>query len=711
MDDLFDVAVLGTTATAAAFAAAAARAGKRVVHLDAHDFYGGADASLPLPQFLRLLGEVSSGGVGGGGGAVAAAAPAAVLPPGLSVSLELPAQLSGDALRASLLSVHRAGAPSPPSPSPTPIPSSLPADVDRVARKVIVDLRPRFTLARGPLTDLLVRSGVANYVEYKPLDGAFVVAAAAGGARGSSPWRLRRVPASKADIFGDADLSLLEKRRLMKFLLFAHDAHVAAEQAAEEARQAEEEKEAAAQAEREAEARRREATGSASSSSSASAPTSSSASALPASSSSSSSSSAAAAAAVGGLNERTLGAGRSLLRPQNKATPAFDVAAFAAQPLGVFLRHASVTGPLHRMLAHAVALQEEAGSDGGDALPSPPSSLPNAPPSFNDRALNAADGMARIQRYLGALGRFGSTAFLANLYGSGEVPQAFSRLCAVNGGIYMLRTAPTAWLLGTHEEGGDAKGVEQASVPSATTSTPADPRPLLCALRTDADGGLVLRCRHVVAEARYLPREWVAAGERRAGCALPGRRLVVALCLARTRLALDGLGAAPARREGGEEEENDAGRTGGWGAADATTSTASAGTAPPPELVHIVVPPHTAPTSFRRALYVVQQGTSTNACPAGLHIVHVLAHTAGSAEADVEEAVAAVERTVRHLFGGAEETRRTEGVGGEGGGGGGEGRSPRPRRPLPGAASTAFPRRRAPRRDLPCPRWCRVPPT
>ena len=42
------------------------------------------------------------------------------------------------------------------------------------------------------------------------------------------------------------------------------------------------------------------------------------------------------------------------------------------------------------------------------------------------------------------MGRFGTTAFLTTLYGSGEVPQAFCRLCAVNGGIYLLRKAPLA---------------------------------------------------------------------------------------------------------------------------------------------------------------------------------------------------------------------------------------------------------------------------
>jgi RAB protein geranylgeranyltransferase component A len=37
-----------------------------------------------------------------------------------------------------------------------------------------------------------------------------------------------------------------------------------------------------------------------------------------------------------------------------------------------------------------------------------------------------------------SLGRFGNTPFLWPMYGSGELPQAFCRLCAVFGGVYYL---------------------------------------------------------------------------------------------------------------------------------------------------------------------------------------------------------------------------------------------------------------------------------
>jgi hypothetical protein len=59
----FDLVVLGTSLRLSLVAAAAARAGRRVAHLDANDFYGARDAALPLPQLRELL----SGGADAGG--------------------------------------------------------------------------------------------------------------------------------------------------------------------------------------------------------------------------------------------------------------------------------------------------------------------------------------------------------------------------------------------------------------------------------------------------------------------------------------------------------------------------------------------------------------------------------------------------------------------------------------------------------------------
>merc|ERR1719341_2278290 len=47
-------------------------------------------------------------------------------------------------------------------------------------------------------------------------------------------------------------------------------------------------------------------------------------------------------------------------------------------------------------------------------------------------------GLSAVKKFLSSLGRFGPTPFLWSMYGTGELPQAFCRLCAVFGGIYYL---------------------------------------------------------------------------------------------------------------------------------------------------------------------------------------------------------------------------------------------------------------------------------
>lgn len=49
------------------------------------------------------------------------------------------------------------------------------------------------------------------------------------------------------------------------------------------------------------------------------------------------------------------------------------------------------------------------------------------------------EAVKRIKKFLSSLGRYGNTAFLFPMYGCGEIPQCFCRLCAVFGGVYCLR--------------------------------------------------------------------------------------------------------------------------------------------------------------------------------------------------------------------------------------------------------------------------------
>lgn len=61
----------------------------------------------------------------------------------------------------------------------------------------------------------------------------------------------------------------------------------------------------------------------------------------------------------------------------------------------------------------------------------------------------ALETFRRIDLYTQSLSRFGQSPFIYPLYGLGDLPQAFSRVAAVWGGIYMLNTPVTEILYGS----------------------------------------------------------------------------------------------------------------------------------------------------------------------------------------------------------------------------------------------------------------------
>ena len=75
-----------------------------------------------------------------------------------------------------------------------PLPAAYPP---AALRKFTVDLLPHLTLARGAMVDALVRSNVANYLEFVVLHAAAMVepppSGAASADAGLSSWSLRKV--------------------------------------------------------------------------------------------------------------------------------------------------------------------------------------------------------------------------------------------------------------------------------------------------------------------------------------------------------------------------------------------------------------------------------------------------------------------------------------------------------------------------------------
>ncbi|KOB65271.1 putative Choroideremia, partial [Operophtera brumata] len=55
-----------------------------------------------------------------------------------------------------------------------------------------------------------------------------------------------------------------------------------------------------------------------------------------------------------------------------------------------------------------------------------------------NNSMPCLEGVKECKKFLMSLGRYGNTPFLWPMYGSGELPQCFCRLCAVFGGLYCL---------------------------------------------------------------------------------------------------------------------------------------------------------------------------------------------------------------------------------------------------------------------------------
>ncbi len=70
-----------------------------------------------------------------------------------------------------------------------------------------------------------------------------------------------------------------------------------------------------------------------------------------------------------------------------------------------------------------------------------------------------------MQLYLESVGRYGESPFLYPIYGLGGLPEAFSRLCAIHGGTYMLNTNVDEILMEDGKVTGIRSGEQTAKAP------------------------------------------------------------------------------------------------------------------------------------------------------------------------------------------------------------------------------------------------------
>lgn len=89
-------------------------------------------------------------------------------------------------------------------------------------------------------------------------------------------------------------------------------------------------------------------------------------------------------------------------------------------------------------------------------------------------------GLKTTRSFLHSLGRYGNTPFIWPLYGIGELPQAFCRMCAVFGGLYCLRRSAESIIVDATTN--DCIGIESE--------------------------GQFLKCKWLIMGNSYLPIKW-----------------------------------------------------------------------------------------------------------------------------------------------------------------------------------------------------------
>ncbi|XP_048339093.1 rab proteins geranylgeranyltransferase component A 1-like, partial [Sphaerodactylus townsendi] len=87
------------------------------------------------------------------------------------------------------------------------------AQIVKEGRRFNIDLTSKLLYSRGLLIDLLIKSNVSRYAEFKNVTRILAF----------REKRVEQVPCSRADVFNSKQLTMVEKRMLMRFLTFCLD--------------------------------------------------------------------------------------------------------------------------------------------------------------------------------------------------------------------------------------------------------------------------------------------------------------------------------------------------------------------------------------------------------------------------------------------------------------------------------------------------------
>jgi len=159
------------------------------------------------------------------------------------------------------------------------------------------------------------------------------------------------------------------------------------------------------------------------------------------------------------------------------------------------------------LLPHAQTEGGSGANGNGEGSDVPSSSLS---PSLEavGAPVSTEEGLTAVFRHLTALGVHGETAFLAPLYGSGELAQAFCRLCAIHRGTYLLRHPLFGLVLEEEEEkdDGDVAAMDDAAPPHENegASSSGNTRSSMKVAGVCDEAGFVVSCNRFVAADDYL---------------------------------------------------------------------------------------------------------------------------------------------------------------------------------------------------------------
>ena len=262
MNESYDVIVLGTGLKECVLSGLLAVKGKKVLHLDRNEYYGGETASLNLTNLWKKF-----------------------------------------------------------------RPTEDPPKTYGHNRDWNVDLIPKFIMANGKLVKMLLHTKVTRYLEWKCVEGSYVVQAQKAGWVSNAKMAVCKVPANDMEALKSSLMSLMEKKRVIGLYKF-----------------------------------------------------------------------------INGVEENNSGTWAGLDLNNQSMRDVFKKYNIGENTID--------------FMGHAVAL------------------------NYSDAYLNqpAMETIKKMQLYLQSVGSYGDSCFLYPIYGLGGLPEAFSRLCAIHGGTYMLNS-------------------------------------------------------------------------------------------------------------------------------------------------------------------------------------------------------------------------------------------------------------------------------